>query len=85
MIPLTSSEIQHIANETARAAVRETLLTLGVNANDPDAVLKMQLDFAHLREWRETTNAIKARGWMVLTGMLVSGVVAAVWMAVKGH
>jgi hypothetical protein len=85
MIPLTSTEIEHLASVSAKAAVRETLLTLGVNANDPDAVLKMQLDFAHLREWRETTAAIKARGWMVLTGMIVSSIAAAIWMAVKGH
>ena len=31
MMPLTSSEIEDIAKQTARAAVQETLLTLGVN------------------------------------------------------
>lgn len=83
-IPLTSSEIEHLAAESAKAAVRELLLTMGVNIHDPDAVLKMQLDFAHLRDWRETTTAIKSKSWMVLTGLFVSGVAAAVWMVLRG-
>lgn len=84
MLPLTSSEIQHVASETAKAAVRETLLTLGVNANDPEAIRKMQQDFAYLRDWREASGTIKARSFMVLVSIVVSGVAAAVWTAVSG-
>lgn len=84
MIPLTSSEIQQIASETARAAVREMLLTLGVNANDPEAIRKMQQDFAYLRDWREASGTIKARGLAVLVGVLVSGFAAAVWASLRG-
>jgi hypothetical protein len=84
MIPLNSSEIQHIASETAKAAVRETLLTLGVNANDPEAVRKMQQDFAYLRDWREASGTIKARGMMVLISIVVSGIAAAIWTALSG-
>lgn len=87
-LPLSSSEIQHIASETARAAVRETLLALGVNANDPESILKMQQDFAYLRDWREAMGTIKARGWAVTVGIVVSGIAAAVWTALRsggGH
>lgn len=83
-IPLSSSEIQHIASETAKAAVREMLLAMGVNTNDPEAILKMQQDFAYLRDWREAVGTIKARSWTVLVGMVVSGIAAAVWAAVRG-
>lgn len=83
MIPLNSSEIQHIASETAKAAVREMLLTLGVNANDPEAIRKMQQDFAYLRDWREASGTIKARSFSVIVGILVSGGAAAVWAAMR--
>lgn len=83
-LPLSSSEIQHIASETAKAAVREMLLTLGVNANDPEAVVKMQQDFAYLRDWREASGTIKARGFAVMVGIVVSGIAAAVWAGLRG-
>jgi hypothetical protein len=84
MMPLTSSEIQDLAKQSAKAAVRETLLTLGVNANDPESIVQMQQDFAYLRDWREASGTIKARGLMALTGIAVSGIVAAVWAALSG-
>ena len=84
MIPLSSSEIQHIASETAKAAVRETLLTLGVNINEPEAVKKMQQDFAYLRDWREASGTIKARTITTLVGILVTGGIGAVWLAISG-
>ena len=84
MMPLTSSEIEDIAKQTARAAVQETLLTLGVNTNDPEAIRQMQRDFAYLRDWREASGTIKARGLMALTGIAVSGIVAAIWAAIAG-
>lgn len=87
MIPLSSSEIQHIASESAKAAVRETLLALGVNANDPEAVIKMQQDFAYLRDWREAVGTIKSRTLAVTVGIAVSGAIAAIWAGVRasGH
>jgi hypothetical protein len=85
MMQLTSPEIQHLASETAKAAVREMLLTMGVNANDPEAILKMQQDFAYLRDVREAVGTIKARGWAVAMGIVVSGVAAAVWTMLRGH
>lgn len=83
-IPLSSSEIQHIATETAKAAVRETLLTLGVNTNNPEAILKMQQDFAYLRDWREASGTIKARSIAVLVSILVTGGAGALWVAIRG-
>jgi hypothetical protein len=81
---MTHSEIQHIASESAKAAVRETLLTLGVNIGEPEAVKKMQQDFAYLRDWREASGTIKARTITTIVGILVSGVVGAIWIALSG-
>lgn len=85
MSPLTSEEVKHLASESAKAAVRELLLAMGVNANDPEALIKMQQDFAHLREWREAVGTIKTKGLMVATGVIVSGVIGAIWMALRAH
>jgi hypothetical protein len=85
MLPLTSEEVKHLASESAKAAVRELLLAMGVNANDPEAILKMQQDFAYLRDVREAVGTIKARTWSALIGIIVTGVVGAIWIALRGH
>lgn len=82
---VTSSEIEHIAAESAKVAVRELLLAMGVNAKDPEALIKMQLDFAHLREWREAVGTIKTKGLVVATGIFVTFVCGAILVAVRGH
>jgi hypothetical protein len=84
MTILSPVEIQHIASESAKAAVREMLLTLGVNVNEPEAIKQMQQDFAYLRDWREASGTIKARTIATIVGILVSGLVAAIWMAISG-
>lgn len=84
VIPLNSSEIQHIASETAKAAVRETLLAMGIDVSKPEAVQEMQKDMAHVRESRLAVAAIKTRAYMVITGTLITGVIAAIWVALRG-
>lgn len=77
-------EIQHIASETAKATVREMFLTLGVNVNEPEAIRKMQQDFAYLRDWREASGTIKARTITGIVGIIVTGVAGLIWMAISG-
>lgn len=85
MIPLNSEEIRHIAAESAREAVRELLVTMGVNAHDPDALLEMQRDFAHIRSWRKSVETV--RGTVIKTGVtvLVTGLLGALWMIFRGQ
>lgn len=83
-MPLTSDEIKHIADESAKAALREMLVMMGVDATDPKALLEMQQDFAHLRIWRESVEAVRTKGLIVATGIIVTGIIAAVWMAIRG-
>jgi hypothetical protein len=83
-IPLSQADIQHIASEAAKEAVRQTLLTLGVNIEKPDSILKMQQDFAYLRDWREASGTIKARTITTLVGIVVTGLAGAVWLALGG-
>jgi hypothetical protein len=81
---LTPDEVKHIASESARQAVAEILLALGVKTNDQDDFIEMQKDFAHVRAWRQSVETIRTRGLIAATGIIVTGVMGAVWMGIKG-
>ena len=82
---LTAEEVETIAAKAATQAVTETLLKLGVNAGDPDDYIEMQKDFAHVRAWRQSVETVRNRGLVVATGIIVSGIIGAIWLAIKGH
>jgi len=67
-------------NDAVRLAVKETLITLGMDATNP---LGLQQDMAFIRDLREGTEKIKARGLFVLVGLLVTAAVTAVWLGIK--
>lgn len=83
MIPLSSSEIQHIASESARAAVRETLLAMGVDVSKPEAIQEMQYDMAHVRRWRRSVETVQRQSLLTAVGILVSGVIGAIWLVLS--
>ena len=82
--PGLEQQLQNLTPEEARAlireAVRETFLMLGVKVDDP---IEVQKDFQHLREWRNTTESIKSKGLLTVMGILVSGMLAALWVGIK--
>lgn len=82
--PGPEQQLQNLTPEEARAlireAVRETFLMLGVKVDDP---IEIQKDFQHLREWRNTTESIKSKGLLTVMGILVSGMLAALWVGIK--
>lgn len=75
MTQMSHEEIKDIAKQGGREALKEFLLTLGVDVDDPDDVKKMQRDMAHLRDWRESIELVKKKGlaaavWFIVTGAL---------------
>lgn len=82
--PGPEQQLQNLTTEEAsaliREAVRETFLMLGVKVDDP---IEVQKDFQHLREWRNTTESIKSKGLLTVMGILVSGMLAALWVGIK--
>lgn len=82
--PGPEQQLQNLTPEEAHAlireAVRETFLMLGVKVDDP---IEVQKDFQHLREWRNTTESIKSKGLLTVMGILVSGMLAALWVGIK--
>lgn len=74
---MTENEVRAIAKVT----VEETMLYLGVDVEDPTEVQK---DMAFLRNWRESTQAVKRQGLIAAVGVLVLGVLGLIWSALKG-
>jgi len=66
--------------ELIKKTVHETLLSLGLEMNDP---IELQKDFQHLREWREASNTLKSHGIMVVIGILLTGLLGAIWIGIK--
>ena len=66
-----------------RAAVRETLTELGVNASEDDAIIDMQQDFAFLRRQRLASEAMGRQVRLSLLGALIASALAALWVGVK--
>jgi len=81
----SSSDLRDIAEEVARATVKEFFLALGVNADDPEAVIAVQKDFAHLRAWREASDTIKRKGLGTAVTIVVTGLLGLVWLALSRH
>lgn len=84
---MTHNEMQEMAKEAAREAVREWLTQLGLDASDPAAIVEIQRDFAHVRAWRTSVDAARSAAIKTGVGVLVSGFLGALWLIFKptGH
>ena len=69
---MTPEEIDAIAT-TAAERVKSTLLSLGINIETPAAIVEAQLDFQHLRAWRESTEAVKRKALLTAVTVVVTG------------
>lgn len=77
-IHCTPDELRDIISAT----VKQTLLTLGIDMSDP---IKLQKDFQHLREWRESTETLKKNGMIAMITIVIAGAATAFWMGVKAQ
>lgn len=78
MSPETKRAIDTAARRSARAAVKETLLTLGIDASTGSAVQEVQKDMSALRRFRLVSEARGPRVVLIVfsTLMTVVGAVA---------
>ena len=72
---MTPDEIDAIATAAAEKAVKATFLTMGVNIGDPRGIVEAQLDFQHLRAWRESTEAVKRKALLTAVTLVVTGAI----------
>lgn len=82
---MNQADVHEIAEQVAKETVREMFLALGVNANDDNAIIAMQKDFAHMRAWRESTETIKRKGLGAAVTVIVTGALGMIWLAFRGH
>lgn len=74
---MTEAEVKKIVAET----VEQTLLTLGVDTDDPIA---LQKDLAHLRAWRESMETVRKQSLITAIGIIVAGALGLLWLGLKG-
>lgn len=70
---MNQDDISHIAEVAAEKGIQKAFLAIGIDTSDPEAIIKMQADFAHLRTWRESTEAVKRKAYLTAVGVLVAG------------
>jgi len=78
---MTDDEIRDMARTVAREVVHEMMLTMGVDASKPSAMIEMQKDFQSLREWRNSMDAIRRHGLLTAVGVIVLGILGLIWMS----
>lgn len=77
---MTEQQVRAIASEAAREAVLDTLLRLGVSAENP---LEMQRDMQHLREWRVSSQELKKKGMLTLIGIFCTGLAGLIVLGLR--
>jgi len=76
VLQLTDDQLKRIVQDS----VRETLVRLGVDAENP---LEMQRDFQHLRDWRMTVTSVRSKSLLTMTGIIVAGLVGLFWLGFR--
>jgi hypothetical protein len=82
-VVVTPEEVDAIATTAAERAVKSTLLSLGINIETPEAIVDAQLDFQHLRAWRESTEAVKRKALLTAVTVVVTGALGYLVLAFK--
>lgn len=76
---MDESDIRKIVAET----VSETLLKLGIDTSEP---LELQADMLHVRKQRQSYETVKKQGLVTAIGIITTGILGLIWMALsKGH
>lgn len=75
---MNEAEVKRIVAET----VEQTLLTLGVDTDDP---IELQKDLAHLRAWRQAKETVVRQGLITAIGVIVAGGLGLLWLGMKGQ
>lgn len=96
---MTNEELQIIIREAVGSAVKETLTTLGIDANDPIKTQEQMValrdiakmledeefkkDLAHVRRWRQSVDKVSDVGIRTAIGVIVTGFLGFLLFALK--
>lgn len=67
-------------DEVVSKAVKETLTSLGFQADNP---LEAQRDMQFLRAWRNSTEAVKRQSIATTIAVLTAGILGLIWVTFK--
>ena len=76
---MNDDQIERVARTSAKIAVQETFLVLGMDLSTPDGVRDTQETFAHLRRSHAATVAIRTYGIKAVVTALVGAIIALLW------
>ena len=81
--PMSRDELRlmmrEVVEETVKKTIQETLVRMGIEADDP---IEAQKDFQHLRSWRKSTESLSAKALAAAVGIIVTGSLAALWAGI---
>lgn len=80
MDPETEALVERVASKAAEEAVRDMLLMMGFDIEDPH---EMQADMQSIRQWRHSTTQIKNMALKVVIGTFFTGLLALLWLGFK--
>jgi len=99
MTAMTPADVKAIAEATGRAIVRETLLAIGIDVDDPIAAqqdfavmravgklamdAEFRKDIEHARKWRKALEQVETKGLLTAVGLVVAGMLGLLWAALK--
>lgn len=75
-VTISKDDLEKIIRDT----VAETLTSIGLDTKNPK---ELQRDFATLRDWREAMQEVRTKSLITIVGILVTGLVAAVWIGIR--
>ena len=82
-IMVSKDDLRQIVRQETRTVMGETFVAMGVSVGDPKSLIEMQKDFQHLRFWRKTVEDTRKKGVITAIGLMVTGVIAALWIGVQ--
>ena len=98
---MTNEELQIVIRESVGSAVKETLVTLGIDTSNPIKAQgqmaavrdlakllddeEFKKDLAHVRRWRKSVEEVSNVGIKTAAGILITGFFGMIVFAVKAY
>lgn len=71
-----TSNISAVAEDAAQKAVKQTLVSLGIDTDNPR---EHQADMLHVRRWRKSTEAVQSQGIKVTVALIFTGIIGMIY------
>lgn len=75
---ISHDQMEEIAKRAVKAAFRD------IGISDEEA-FEMRRDFEFLRQWRETCEAVRTKGFATSVGLTITGVVALIVLGIRHY